>query len=87
LTAGYWRTGRADAGHGFRAARDGLFPRRANDPLAVRLQEGLSLGVGLASQRVVVPGGPIELEDEALVGPAEPRARFESALVRRRSRP
>jgi hypothetical protein len=37
----------------------------------VRLEEGLTLGVRLASQGVLVPSAAIELENEALIRPAE----------------
>jgi hypothetical protein len=42
----------------------------------------LALGVVLASQRVVVPGGAVGLDDEALLRPAEVR---DDAAARPRS--
>ena len=50
---------------------DRLVPGDADDALAEGLEEGLALGVVLAGEAVVVPGGAVGLDDEAPAGPAE----------------
>src|SRR5918998_280384 len=56
-----------DAREGLGSARDRLPPRDAQHPLAVRLEQGLALGVVLAGEAVVVPLGAVGLEDQVVL--------------------
>ena len=50
-----------------------LRPGNAQDAFARRLEQGLSLGVLLPRNRVVVPRGAIGFHNDVLVGPTEVR--------------
>ena len=63
----------ADARERLTGPRDHLVPDDPQDALAVGLEQRLALGVVFASELVVVPGGAVGLDDQALLGPAEVR--------------
>jgi len=52
---------------------DDLVPSHTQDVLAVRLEQRLAFGVLLACDFVIVPGGAVGLDHDALVRPTEVR--------------